>query len=297
MHRVTSNELRLDFSITPVSPLSIPEDRTDRQHFVRSMHPESGVMSIYIPGSTLKGTLRRAAEHVLESAGLDCCDADHPCSERPNVKQAKDAAAQYRALCPACRMFGSRVMRSHVIVTDSFPDEAVHPLPARGEAAETVVDEPFYGTLSLRNFERWQVGLLSLLIARLNLADVQMGAGRTEGMGCVTMRYKMLSLLYPGLEPDTAQRERLRMRLHGVGQLLGPKNPYGYIHPDVGQMPDLPDSAVFDIGMGFSAVIISDEDTDDQPDMSHHLIDNVLTNQALAWGSYVRSHKTAPQAG
>ncbi len=141
------------------------------------------------------------------------------------------------------------------------------------------------------------MGLLSLLIARLNLADVQMGAGRTEGMGCVTMRYKMLSLLYPGLEPDTAQRERLRMRLHGVGQLLGPKNPYGYIHPDVGQMPDLPDSAVFDIGMGFSAVIISDEDTDDQPDMSHHLIDNVLTNQALAWGSYVRSHKTAPQAG
>lgn len=290
MHRITSNELRLDFSITPVSPLCIPESSTPPLHFVRSMHPESGVFSVYIPGSTLKGTLRRAAEHVLESAGLDCCDDEHPCSERPAVKQAKDSAALYRALCPACRLFGSRVMRSHVIVTDCFPAEAAYPMPARG-SAETVQDEPFYGTLSLRNFERWQVGLLSLLVARLNLADVQMGAGRAEGMGCVSMRYMVLSLLYPGLEPDSAQQERLRTRLHGVGQLIGPKNPYGYTYPDVGQMADLPDSAVFDIGMGFSAVIISDEDTEEQPNISHHLIDNVLTNQALAWGSYVRAHK------
>lgn len=297
MHRITSNELRLDFSIVPASPLCIPESPEAPRRFVRNMHPESGIASIFIPGSTLKGTLRRAAEHVLEGAGQDCCDAEHPCSERQNVKQAKDAVALYRALCPACRMFGSRVMRSHIIVTDCFPAEAANPIPARGDAPETVIDEPFYGTLSLRNFERWQVGLLSLLISRLNLADVQMGSGRTEGMGCVSMRYMVLSLLYPGLEPDAAQRERLRTRLHGVGQLLGPKNPYGFIHPDVGQMADLPESAVFDIGMGFSAVIISDEDTEDQPNISHSLIDNVLTNQALAWGSYVRSHKAPQQAG
>jgi CRISPR/Cas system CSM-associated protein Csm3 (group 7 of RAMP superfamily) len=298
MHRLTCNELRLDFEITPASPLCIPENSSPPLRFVRSVHPDSGISSVYIPGSTLKGTLRRAAEHVLEGAGLDCCDAEHPCAERPAVKQAKDAAAQYRALCPACRLFGSSVMRSHVIVTDCFPAKAVNPLPARGsDAVETVIDETFYGTLSLRNFERWQVGLLSLLVARLNLADVQIGARRAEGMGCVSMRYMVLSLLYPGLEPDTAQQERLRTRLHGVGQLLGPKNAYRYTHPDVGQMPDLPDSAVFDMGMGFSAVVIADEDTEEQPNASHHLIDNVLTNQALAWGSYVRSHKSPQQAG
>src|SRR5204862_4168611 len=92
MHRITSNELRLDFSITPASALHIPDNPAAPQRFARSTHPESGILSVYIPASTLKGTLRRAAEHVLEGAGLDCCDADHPCSERQTVKQAKNAA-------------------------------------------------------------------------------------------------------------------------------------------------------------------------------------------------------------
>ena len=294
MHRVTCNEMRLDFSVIPVSPLFIPGDQGESRRFARAVHPGSGQVSLYIPASALKGTLRRAAEDVLEGAGLDCCTRENPCSARDVVKSARGAAEIYRALCPACRLFGSQAMRSHVILTDAFPAEAVDPAASRrNEGDETVIDLPFYSTLSLRNFERWQVGLFSLIMSRINLAEVQLGANRSTGMGCITVRYSHVSLLYPGLEPNHKQQELLRTRLHGVGQLMGSDNPYGFVYPDAADTQDLPDSAEFDMGMGVSAVTITAEATDEEPDNdpAHSLIDNILTSQALAWGSYVRAQK------
>src|SRR5258708_17172940 len=211
MQRVTFNEMRLDFSVTPVSPLSIPAEQGEAGRFVRAVHPGSGRISLFIPASALKGTLRRAAEDVLEGAGLDCCDRENPCSARDAVKSARGAAEIYRALCPACRLSGSQAMRSHVILTDAFPAEAVDPAASRrNEGDETVIDLPFYGTLSLRNFERWQVGLFSLIMSRINLAEVQLGANRSAGMGCITVPYDHVSLLYPGLERKHQRQEPLR---------------------------------------------------------------------------------------
>jgi hypothetical protein len=151
--------------------------------------------------------------------------------------------------------------------------------------------------LVLRNFERWQIGLLSLMVARLNLADVQIGARRSEGMGCVVMSHTVLSLLYPGLTPDIRQQEALSYRMHGVGQLMGPQNMYGYVYPDVNDVADLPDEAEFSSAIDYSAVLITvDKNEDDAESTAHALIDNVLTKQALAWASYVRTHKSGRQS-
>jgi CRISPR/Cas system CSM-associated protein Csm3 (group 7 of RAMP superfamily) len=299
MHRVICNELRLDLSITPVSPLSIQARSVTPPRFVRAIHPTANEPSVYIPGSTLKGTLRYAAEQALRSAGIDCCDPEQPCAEREAVKHARGGPAIYRALCLVCRIFGSRVMRSHLAVTDSFPAEPLEAAPARDadrpgeEALETILNEPFYGTLTLRNFERWQVGLLALLLSHINIADIQIGGNRSSGMGCATVRYKCLSLLYPGLVPDAERQEVLQTRLHGVGQLVGGDNPYGFVYPDVGDVPDLPESAVLEAGPGYTAIVIAavNPDDPDEPDRVHGLIDNVLTQQALAWASYAHAHK------
>ena len=287
MHRLSYNELRLDLAIQTVSPLCIQNSEVPPR-FVRGAHPESGTPSAYIPAGTLKGTLRAASERVLQSAGLDCCDSEHPCAERENVKRAVSTPALYRALCSACRIFGSPVMRGHLIVTDFFPS---HPTPSAVlrniPAAEVVEDETFYGTLSLRNFERWQVGLLSLMMSRLKLAEVQIGAYRSEGMGCVVAIYTCLTLHYPALPADTRQKDALLTKLHGVGQFAGEKNPYGYVYPDINSFPDLPDSALYDVTVGYPMVMVADDDEGE----SHALIENVLTRQALAWGSYVRAMK------
>jgi hypothetical protein len=163
---------------------------------------------------------------------------------------------------------------------------------------EVVQDTTFYGTVALKNYERWQVGLLSLLWARVNLADVQIGAYRSEGLGCLNVRFRCLTLLYPGVDADVKMQQALQTRLHGVGQFIGPKNPYGFTQPDISADPDLPALAGFEARIGYAAALImADDDDPDTEEDSHALIDNVLTAQALAWGSYVRSHKLAPSQG
>lgn len=302
MHRATYNELRLDYVINTVSPLCITARDTDR--FVTTAHPATGSPSVYIPGATVKGTLRSAVEHVLSSAGLDCCTFDKPCSQRDHVKRAANGPDLYRALCIACRLFGSPVMRSHVTAIDAFPAQPRRASTIRnaGDSFEAVEDERFYGMLSLRNFERWHVGLLALLLSRINIADVQMGAHRSAGMGCVTMRYTRLTLIYPGFESGAEQQGAFRTRLHGVGQLFPQSqgqpatNPYGYTYPDISDMADLPDSARFESGLGYSAVILVPDDASDseQADEYHYLIDNVLTQQALAWGNFLQGNQRLP---
>jgi CRISPR/Cas system CSM-associated protein Csm3 (group 7 of RAMP superfamily) len=317
MHRLICNEFRLDFTLTPVSPLSIQARDAERPRFVRAIHPHAHEPSVYIPAATLKGALRTAAELVLRGASVDCCDVAQPCSDREMVKRARDSAGVYRALCAACRIFGSKVMRSHMAVTDCFPAEPLAAVPLRdparqGDPAEIVHEETFYGTLILRNFERWQIGLLGLVLARINIGDIQLGGNRSAGMGCVVMRYRCLSLVYPGLTPDDQQQEALRACLHGAGQFMGANNLYGFVYPDVADMADLPESVFLESGFGYVAVVIEEQKAPDVPEpvdsddseiayeqdsppvreSVHDLIDNVLTQQALAWASYARTHKS-----
>ncbi|MCC7446701.1 MAG: hypothetical protein IT324_04755 [Anaerolineae bacterium] len=289
MHNVTYNELRLDFSITPVSPLSI--QTAEPAHFVRTVHPTSGDLTVYIPGTTLRGAMRVAAERVLRSAQVDCCDVEQPCSKRDKVLAAKhtgNTANLYRALCGVCRMFGSPVWRSHLIVMDSFPaDPRDAYRNTDSVSVEVVLDTPFYGALTLRNFERWQVGLLALLLTRINIGEIQLGGNRSAGCGTVAIRYSTLSVIYPGPTPDVQRQEALRANLHGVGQLMGANNAYGFIAPDMDSIPDLPDLTVLETGAGFTAVIVEGD-----ADESHGLIDNVLTRQILAWATFARTHKS-----
>jgi hypothetical protein len=134
-------------------------------------------------------------------------------------------------------------------------------------------------------------------------------------MGCVQIRYHGLTVVYPGMAPDARQQESIRARLQGVGQLLGAGNPYGFTHPDIAEVADLLEIGTYDTGFGFAAISImlgepstqndgeepseeseNAENTDrpareDPLEKVHGLIDNVLTQQAIAWGSYVRTHR------
>jgi hypothetical protein len=100
-----------------------------------------------------------------------------------------------------------------------------------------------------------------------------------------------------------------------VGQLLGAGNPYGFTYPDIAEAADLLEIGAYDTGFGFVAISImpgepsiqnggeepseeteNAENTDrpapeDPLEKVHGLIDNVLTQQAIAWGSYVRTHR------
>lgn len=304
MLQPTLNELRLEFELTLNSPLCVG---SAEGAFPRGAHPNGGQPSLYIPASTLKGALRRAAESVFEAVGVTCCSAAEPCAQRESVKQAKGAVGIYRALCPICRLFGSHVLRSHLIVTDCFPAEP-RQTTVKHQGVDVLMDGEFYGMLGLRNFERWQLGLLALLVSRLNVSDVQLGAQRSSGMGCVQLSYGRLTLVYPGVDP--ARYAELQRNVQGIGQFVPPANPYRFTKPDSGAIPDLPPTTRLETDFGFAAVAIADfdddveDDTDPDTDANpaatpgdptlsnaHNLIDSVLTQQALAWGAFVRDLK------
>ncbi len=275
MPRILYNELRIEMSLTPVTPTLIASGENGQ--FVRYLHPRENVTTAYLPGSSLKGALRHAAEQVTAAVKVDCCDPlNAPCSAREVVRKAADGAAVYRALCSVCRMFGSRVFSSPLTVTDAYPADplnelAIHELP--NGASEAVLGDPFYGTLTLHNFERWQIGLLGQLFEQINLGSVALGANRSAGMGRILICPLSAEIQYRGLFDDPA-RDRLATHLHGAGQFAGTGNPYGFRWPDVGEMPDLPPNCEFNAGFGYVEVLIG------QP------VEPLFEQQSAAWQVY-----------
>lgn len=101
---------------------------------VRTHHARRG-LTVYIPGSSLKGVLRSAAEASVRGEQLNCdvagaCDPlDHDTSCGGKLKSSKrhkqapepTSFQVHRAHCLACRLFGSLAMKGRASVRDLFP--------------------------------------------------------------------------------------------------------------------------------------------------------------------------------
>lgn len=126
--------------VTTVSPLLIRAGDTGlaptaaNLSCVRTRHGVFGT-TVYVPGSSLKGVLRQAAEGavrgrtlkvgVREVAGA-CDPLDHQASCYGAMRRAGDASKRespevYASLCLACRTFGSLALRGRTSVRDLFP--------------------------------------------------------------------------------------------------------------------------------------------------------------------------------
>ena len=99
----------------------------------------------YIPGSSLRGAIRSEIERILsavgsEASGLTCCtlfiqdDSENACISSNKKKQEalvtlsedengeEKALAKIKAeLCDVCKLFGSTVFASRLIIEDSLP--------------------------------------------------------------------------------------------------------------------------------------------------------------------------------
>src|SRR3990172_9552844 len=76
MHKKMVNELRLSFSIAPRGPLLIKSGKESGadptlldMNFVRLHHAGLGRETVYLPGSSLKGTLRSYCEKIARTVG------------------------------------------------------------------------------------------------------------------------------------------------------------------------------------------------------------------------------------
>ena len=212
--------------------------------------------TVFIPGSTLKGVFRSAGERALRS--LDdryACDPHHkdtPCQRGPRERDAS-TADRHKALCLACRLFGSQQAAGRIQFSDALPplgnDKAwaaanrtstrsgvsIDRLtggPARGKLfeAEIVTAGTFRALLSLDNVQLWQLGLLGLLVEDLDAGELRIGSGRTRGLGAFTVKVKRLDYWQVGAHPAPLGVGALRPDLAG---------PYGWLaEPSLTGLPE-----------------------------------------------------------
>ncbi len=294
MHRVIRNELRLALTIIPVTPLLVASGADG--DFVRCPHPDEGAPTAYLPGTALKGTFRASAEQLMSGSDVHCCDPSAPCHTQEAIKRAAasaDGAAIYRALCGICQIFGSRALSSHLSITDAYPAEplndlTIHDLPEEDGTCESVMGDAFYTLLTLRNFERWQIGLLGAALSRINAGDTSIGANRGYGMGRVLIRCTMAVVTYFGFYEDAAL-QALSERLHGIGSLIDVPNAYDFSYPDAAEKPDLPRGAQFNTGFGYAEVVL--DSNIGEPRAVHIAISELLHRQLPLWQSYLMAHR------
>lgn len=190
-------------------------------------------LPFYVPGTSLRGPFRAQAERILRSLlGEDgACDpfdmeAEDPprsCSKRLDAARH---AVPYAAVCPACRLFGCAGAASRIQIADAdvggsfrsvyrdmigidrFTGGVHSGANMRFHALENTA---FETTVTVRNFELWQLGLLAYVFRDFADGLVSIGFGKSKGFGQVRGEVKAVTLSYPAGRADG--------RVHHLGSL------------------------------------------------------------------------------
>jgi CRISPR-associated RAMP protein (TIGR02581 family) len=204
--------------------------------FVR-IKRQQGKDEPFIPGSSLKGVIRSYAEKICRSLKEEpvpvCLPYEEPNEGGTNLQAAcglrfekykKNNKAKsptstqiYQLSCPVCRLFGTHVLRGRLSTSDAYLTDAYqqsYVLETRdgvaidrltGGAApkakydlEVLTRGEFTTTLEIRNFERWQLGLLGLVMHDMEQGLLRLGFGKSRGLGRFKIEISKFSITYYG---------------------------------------------------------------------------------------------------
>jgi len=204
------NQAILTFQLRPAGPVLIKSGREagadptiPDMNFVRSHHSGIGQeATVYLPGSSLKGTLRSYCERIVRTVGVSCCnpfETSRDSSERfcgKKLEGEEDGTKRYNESCAICQLFGNTVLGARLQVGDAYPTretvEAANQTEQRDGVAidrlsgavangpfslEVVTRGQFQATLSLENFELWQLGLVTIALRDLGSGLCPFGYG------------------------------------------------------------------------------------------------------------------------
>lgn len=222
MLKALVSEARLRLDITTTGPLLIKSgyatvigaDMTPVQTY------HNGQLEPYLPGSSLKGVFRSHLEKVINSmkAKVACNPLSRLSDDREQQLYGEFCGDQYGGgryskpivyarSCPTCRVFGSTAFIGRIAVEDAYlaksnadqkqlferRDNVAIDRLAGGASGRSKFDleavtagTTFTTTLSLRNFEIWQLGMIFVLLQDMKDGLVRIGYGRSRGLGAVT---------------------------------------------------------------------------------------------------------------
>jgi CRISPR/Cas system CSM-associated protein Csm3 (group 7 of RAMP superfamily) len=212
-------------------------------------------LDFYLPGSSLKGSWRSHLERTLrgltpesearicdplDADGIDVdqvksgrCSACSAVLELKKKQYSKDKKAWFPAYamsCPICRMFGSTVMASRVKISDGVRHvngklvlrESVAINRKSGQVAGpplkffALQDAKFNVTLTLRNYELYQLLLVGVLLSDLMGMRILLGSGKSKGYGQIKAEIQSLALAAFSLQEPPGTLAGLAEHL-GVG--------------------------------------------------------------------------------
>jgi CRISPR/Cas system CSM-associated protein Csm3 (group 7 of RAMP superfamily) len=92
-----------------------------------------------------------------------------------------------------------------------------------------VLDREFTTKIQIRNFELWQLGMLSFLLRDFEDELVPIGYGKTRGLGKVKGTVELMMITYYGLKKPVIDIINSTATITGVGELFDdPDNKEGY---------------------------------------------------------------------
>lgn len=260
MFTVLYNQARLLYRLEPVTGLliksgkeSFDPTRPDME-FIRTWVEVGGqVREVpFLPGSSLKGVIRSHAERILRTLGLPCCDI----TREACVAGKEDKNPPYGQHCLACRTFGYTTLSSRMRFADAFPWKpdagsadrdagfgGIHTeqrpgvkidrrLGTAAQGAfyevEVITSGCFFGEITLRNYQLWQLGLLALVLRDINEGHQRVGAMKSRGLGRVKMTVEECRIEQLGAlaKPDQA-------KIRGVGAVESLIASYDLVGKDV----------------------------------------------------------------
>lgn len=204
--------------------------------FVRTRHRGSAGEP-FIPGSSIKGVLRSYGEKICRTLRADpvpvclpyldvgkeqegekdqaSCGLRYERYKKGHNLSSLPAAEIYRHSCPACRLFGSHDFVGRLATSDAYlvpgsnavlevrDGVAIDRLTggAAGSAKydlEVLVRGKFSTIVEIRNFERWQLGILALILRDMEQELVRIGSGGSRGLGRIKAEITGFQLCYYG---------------------------------------------------------------------------------------------------
>lgn len=267
MHRYRLCSLSLEVLIQPNGPILVksPHEGTvdpaiPDMSFVRTRSPlpNHEGMTVYLPGSSLKGVLRSYCEGVGRALGLQPPVCNPLKNEREGNRcrgEHETSDRQYRESCHICRLFGSTRLGGRIAIADAYPTEGtIAAMNATSNRTGVGIDRllgsshrgalydfevvehgMFLAHIKVENFELLQIGLIALALRDLNEGHLRIGLGTSRGMGFVKAEVQKAEVRYTGLLVNGNGTERqLRNRntslfpfehggrrlLYGVAELI-----------------------------------------------------------------------------
>jgi len=132
-------------------------------------------------------------------------------------------AAIYNTSCPVCRLFGAhnyigRLATSDAYLTEEYKDNR-HLFEIRDGVAidrltggtaggakydfEVLTKGEFETSVDIRNFERWQLGLIGLVLRDMEDGLIRLGFGKSRGLGKIKAEIKEFKIISYNKPLDT----------------------------------------------------------------------------------------------